>query len=274
MHMQSYPFAVRLLGFAEEDAAMFDARFDEWPGKKYMRLLSGNLQDPDLYIANGENLKAVVDLADLKPSDIRPALLIGAPAVTLPYAFLIKPLSWGLVFETLDKMIESRADALSKLAASGMVAVPERRRRNRVDIDLTDPDDYKQMRTMAPEAGGVLVVDKNPAFRANLADLLLRYNLPVAWVSDEVRAVDVCEKQPISLVMINTSTPGIDPFRLASVLRDTTCARKTVVVLLVSAPFSFDVDKAQRCGVDGYLLKPLAGSHLFAVLKKFLPGLK
>lgn len=274
MQKQSYPFAVRLLGFAEQDAVTFDERFAEWPGKKYVRLLTGNLQDPDLYMANGDNLKAVVELADLRPSDIRPALLIGAPAVPLPYAFLNKPLSWGLVFETLDKLIETRADALSKLAAAGSVAVPERRRRNRVDIDFTDPDDYQRMRAAVPESGGILVVDKNPAFRANLADLLLRYDLPVAWVSDEARAVDVCEKQPIALVMINTSTPGVDPYRLASVVRGTTCSRKTAVVLLLSEPGTYDAENAALCGIDGFLMKPLGSGNLFGVLKKFLPTLR
>lgn len=271
MQNQRFPFAVRLLGFSDEDALTFDRRFSEWPGKTYFRLTEGNLQDPDIYIANGDDLHALVDLADAQPSAIRPALLIGQPPVAVPYLCLAKPLSWGLVFESLDDLINLRADALTKL--SGAVAVPERRRGQRVDVDLTDPEDYKRMRSVAPVDGGVLVVDKNAAFCDVLADLLSRYKLPVSWVSDEKSAIDFCRDQSVALVMINLSTPNIDPYRLAAGLKPITRADKTFVTLLAGPTFVFNSDKARQSGVDGFLLKPISGSYVAAVLKKFLPAL-
>lgn len=273
MTNQTFPFAVRLIGFSDQELDAFEAGFEEGRGKgyAYFRLEEDNLQDPDLYIVNADELKALVTLADLKPSDVRPALLIGSPVVDLPYPRVTRPIEWGVVFEALDELIEKRADALSRLEASDVVTVPERRRRDRLDLDLTDPAEYEKMRTRIPSDGVVLVVDKTSALRDYLSDLLSRQKVPVAWVSDEVEAVELCKQESIAVVMINTSTPGVDPYRLCWAIKEKDSTVKTAVIFLVSKPFEYDLEQARYVGADGFLNKPLASHHLITVLKKFLP---
>lgn len=275
MQIQSFPFAVRLIGFPSQESDIFEATFaiEQGKGYGYFRLADDNLQDPDLYLVNADELKALATLSDLAPSDARPALLVGAPVIALPYACVERPLRWSKLFEALDSLIEKRADALSRLDASGVVSVPERRRRDRVDLDLTDPSEYLRMRASVPDNSGILVVDKNPAFRAYLSDFLMRYNMPVAWVGDEAKAVDMCSQQSIALVMINTSTPGLDPYRLCQAIKEAGRVEKTTVIFLVSKPFVYDTVLARSAGADGFLIKPLASHHLLSVLKKFLPAL-
>ena len=207
MSANSIPFAVRLIGFKPQEIEIFDATFalDQGKGYGYVRLSEDNLQDPDLYIANAEELKALVALSDLRPSDVRPALLVGTPSVALPYPSVERPIRWHRLFDALDKLIEKRADALSRLEASDVVAVPERRRRDRVDIDLTDPAEYQRMRTELPHGGAVLVIDKTPAFRDYIAELLLRNKTEVLWASSEAEAEGACARQRVAVVVVNLS---------------------------------------------------------------------
>lgn len=276
MTHQTFPFAVRLIGFPDQELAAFESAFavEQGKGYSYFHATEHNLQDPDLYIANADELKALVTLVDLKPSDVRPALLVGRPAIELPYPRVVRPVEWPSLFEALDGLVERRADALSRLEASDVVKVPERRRRDRLDLDLTDPAEYERMRAKVPKDGAVLIVDKSPALRDYLADLLARQKVPVAWVSDEVDAVELCQKEPVAAVMINTSTPGVDPYRLCWAIKGKDAPVRTTVMFLVSKPFSYDVEQARFVGADGFLNKPLASHHLITALKKCLPHLR
>jgi CheY-like chemotaxis protein len=273
MISQTFPFAVRLIGFSPEEEASFDENFlvrQTW-GYGYFRLVEDNLQDPDLYIANATQLKALVTLADLRPTEVRPAMLVGMPDVALPYPVVDRPIDWDQLFEMLDELVEKRADVLSRLEASDIVTVPERRRRDRIDLDLTDPAEYEKMRAKVPDNGVVLVVDKGPALRDYLSDLLVRQKVPVLWVNDELQAVEVCKREAVAFVMINTSTPGVDPYRLCWAIKEKDSPVRIAVVFLVSKPFVYDLEQARYVGADGFLNKPLASHHLVTVLKKFLP---
>lgn len=271
MSANSFPFAVRVIGFKPQELEIFDASFALGHGKGsgYFRLDEDNLQDPDLYIADGEDLRALVALSDLRPSDVRPVLLVGTPVVPLPYIGVERPIRWQRLFEALDELIEKRADTLARLEASDVVAVPERRRRRRVDIDLTDPSDYQGMRTELPHGGAVLVVDRTPAFRDHLAELLLRQQVEVLWARGEVEAEGACARQRVAVALINTSLQDVDPYRLCQALKTARPHDRTSVILLANRG-AYEAQRARLAGADGYLTKPVAGHHLVSALKKFM----
>jgi CheY-like chemotaxis protein len=267
-----FPFAVRLIGFSDEETENFEAAFvaGEGNGCGYVILAADNLQDPDLNIANGSQLKALVRLADLRPSEVRPALLVGKPQIELPYPCVERPMRPETLLKALGALIEKRADALSRLEASDVVRVPERRRRDRVDLDLTDPAEYERMRARVAGNGAILVVDKNRAFCDFLAGLLARHNIPVGFAGDEATAIEACRQQPVSVVLINTSTPEVDPYRLCWGVKERESLTKTTVIFLVGKQFAYDSVHARNVGVEGFLSKPVSSHHLLSVLKKFL----
>ena len=275
MQTNNFPFAVRFIGFSADEAAAIEAAFevDQDKGHAYFRLSDDSLQDPDLYLVNAGDLKALAMLSDLRPNDVRPALLVGSSGLSLPYPCVALPMRWDLLFIELDKLIEKRADALSKLDASDMVAVPERRRRDRLDIDLTDPEEYKSMRR-GLSRGGVLIVDKTPVFCQYVSDMLARHRIAVDWVDDAGLAVQRCEQHQVAVVIINTSTPAIDPYQLCAAIKKNSATSDTVVILLVGKSFVYDSMRARMAGSDGMLNKPLSVNHLLAVFRKFLPLLK
>src|SRR6185437_6708238 len=274
MQSHSFPFAVRLIGFPEEEAqAIADSFGGDFSTYGYFRLGDDNLQDPDLYLVNADELKALVALSDIAPGNARPALLVGVPAVPLPYPHLPRPLRRDTLFNALDALVEQRADTLSRLEASSVISVPERRRRNRVDFDLTDPSEYDRMRTRPHAKGGVLLVDKNPAFREYVSELLGRYGIPVDWANTQNKVADDCEDNEYSVVLVNTSTPGIDPYDLCEEIKLVNRVRNPAVIFLVGQPFVYELERARAARVDGYMNKPIASHHLMAVLKKFIPAL-
>lgn len=271
MPKSSFPFAVRLIGFSTEDTALIDARFIERrdEGYSYFCLPEDNLQDPDLFLANATEWKALVALSYLGPSAVRPVLLVGTPEIELPHARVSSPINWPQLMSALDELIEKRADTLARLEASDVVTVPERRRRERLDVDLTDPGEYLRMRR-PPVVGGVMIIDKNSALSDYVAGLLARRKVPVNWADDENAALEFCGKSKISLVMINTSTPMVDPYRLCEGIKARIAERATVI-FLVGKSFSYNQARARQAGCDGFLNKPVTGNCLISILKKFLP---
>jgi CheY-like chemotaxis protein len=269
--IRHYPFAVRLIGFAPDRAAMIEQHFARGQGRGYgyFSLHEDSLQDPDLFLANANDGKTLVALSYLGSSEVRPVLLIGSPEVELPYPCLPHPTDCSNLLDALDKLIEKRADALSRLEASDLVTVPERRRKDRLDLDLTDPSDYWRMRR-PPVTGGVLVIDKNAVLADYIAELLIRRKVPVWWTSDEASAIGMCKKQKMSIILTNTSTPTVDPYRLCETVK-AEIAERVAVIFLVGKAFTYDQEQARRVGCEGFLTKPLTSSHLISTLKKFLP---
>lgn len=268
-----YPFALRLIGFGDPEANKLETIFsaEREKGYGYFRLLEDNLQDADLYIANGEDIKALVKLSHLSHGEVRPALLIGQPVIPMPHPVIDRPVQAQRLFAELDALVEKRADALARLEASDIIAVPERRRRDRLDLDLTDPAEYQRMRRQ-PAAGGVLVIDKSAMLRDYLAGVLARQALHVAWVKEADAAVKYCNERQVSVVLINTSLPGIDPYALCQQIKRNNSVRTTSVIMLTGKPFVYEPLKARCAGCDGFLNKPLAPHHLLSALRKFLPS--
>lgn len=273
MQKRNFPFAVRLVGFSEAETGAFDAAFSQAASKhfRYARLADSNLRDADLYIVNAGQLRALVTLAHLQPGDARPALLVGTPEVDLPYPRVDAPIRWPVLLAALDSLVEKRFTALSRLQAAAHVVVPERRRRERLDLDLTDPAEYLRMRAPAPRDGMVLVVDRGTVLRDHLDALLARHRVPVILAGNERRAVELCRQQPAAIAMINTATPGVDPYRLCRALKAQEPAAATAVIFVTGKTFVYDEQQALAAGAAGFLAKPLVAHHLVSLVKKFLP---
>jgi len=274
MPAEKFPFAVRLVGFAPEEALVLTALLAQVPdvstnpGPGYFCLSDDSLQEPDLLIANGAELSALAALSTLASGEVRPALIVGDPVLALPYPSVLRPVEADSLHAELQQLVERRADALAELAASGLPALPERRLRQRLDFDLTDPAEYEALRHPGSR-GAVLVVDRNASFQAHLERLLQPYSIPVVWAGSEAEAARVASSRAVAVALVNTAMQ-LDPYRLSAMLRQGGGPLIPAVVLLVSAPFVYDRSKAQASGVAGLLDKPVADHHLKAVLKKLM----
>ncbi|MGN6390022.1 MAG: response regulator [Burkholderiaceae bacterium] len=271
MQNDTLPIVIRFIGFSQEEDEMLAAMLPIAQDRKirYARLPEGSLRDPDLFLANGDELKTMVVLADLRPNDVRPALLIGTPDITLPYPCIARPIRWQELFDNLDRLV-ARRDAILARMPSGAVAIPERRRRERLDLDLTDPAEYRKMRAAASVRGGILVVDRTPAFRDYLADTLAGRDLAVEWTTGAHHALAICNQQPVSVVLIDAATPGIDPYRLCADIRFRMHERRVAVILLTGSRTEYDIERGTAAGCDGFFSKPVLPHQILPMLGKFV----
>ena len=268
------PFAVRLLGFSPAESARLDSMLSDAPGAgpSYFCLHDYSLQEPDVVIANGDSAAAVARLDCLPPGALHCTLVIGAPGATV-WPTLARPLERLVLHDVLADLLDQRVQAQAACVARGERLRPERRRRLRIGPDTEPPDFYARLRHGPPD-GAVLIVDKECTFRNHVARVMgarpPAQQRSLAWTDSLRAAVRLCAETPVSLVMINTAAPGIEPYELCSSIKSQQGAERTPVVFLVEQSFRYDSVRARRAGARGMLTTPVAGRHLMLTFQKLL----
>lgn len=277
MHSPAHPHAVRLIGFTPADSAALGAalRQSAPAGPHYYCLLEDSLQEPDLYLVRADDAAALTLLAGLPAGEATPALLVGPAAPALPYPSIDWPADTLRLHQRLGELVARRAQALARLAARGQLPVPIERRRNpRLDVDLSDSSpgaaSLYASRRKPPPSGAILIVDKGGAFRDHVAKVVGAGRLPVEWTDSAGAAVRLCDETAVSLLMINTATPMVDPYRLCADVKGLPTAARTAVVFLVTRGFPYDAPRARAAGVRGLLDKPVADRHLYTAIRKLM----
>lgn len=271
MHAAAKPsFAVRLIGFDRQEGSQLAAALAGSPaaGPAYFCLLDESLQEPDVFLANGDDGAALAQLESAGPCPVQPALVIGGEADACRWPILGKPPDGARLHTLLSQLMTRREQALGELAAPGRPLALDRRRHPRLGEEPA-ADGFDSRRQPPPD-GAVLIIDKGGSFRDHVAEMLPTRRAPVEWTDSAPAAVRLCDETPVSLVMINTSTPGIDPYALCSAIKAQGGAGRTAVVFLVSRNFAYDSVRAKDAGVRGLLDKPVADRHLVAALHKLL----
>ncbi|MFC5480241.1 response regulator [Massilia suwonensis] len=262
MHAQKTPTAVRLLGFSPCATAHLATLLASAPrsGPLYACLHEDSLQEPDIVLADGTSPAALAWLDGMRCPP--PALVIGGMA-RASYTQLSPPFEPDELYACMVKLLAERRRALMLLSARGEPLLAERRRRPRLGPDAGCPSERQP-----PRDGKVLIVDKGGAFRDHLAGLVGPSRLAIAWTDSAPMAVRLCDETPVSLAMINTAAPGIDPYGLSRDIKAQQGAEKTAVVLLVGRTFNYDSTLAHGAGVRGLLDKPVGDRSLVAMLQR------
>jgi CheY-like chemotaxis protein len=270
MHAPRYPFTVRLVGFAPAECAQLEQLLAHAPraGPLYFCLHDDSLQEPDLYIANGDCPAALARLCCMPPGALQPVLVIGGDGAC-HHRTLKRPVTAAELCDALADLLDTRVQTMAVLAARGERSLPERRRRPRLEPDTEGPAWYDHLRRGPPE-GAVLIIDKGNTFRDHVARVLGTRPRAVEWTDSSHTAVRLCDETPVSLVMINTTTPGIDPYGLSSAIKSQQGAGRTAVLFLVGQSFKYDSLRARDAGVRGLLDQPVADRHLVATFQKLL----
>lgn len=269
--MHKYPFAIRLAGFDPDERPRLANALAKAPGDGpgYFCLLDDSLQDPDLIITNGDDLKSLARLMATPPTALQPAIVVGDAALEFPYPRIARPLDMARLYSMLEELLQRRAEALVQLTSRGLPLLTERRRKPRLDLDVTDPKEYLKRRKPPPK-GAVLIIDKSSALRDHLDQLMGAGKMSIEWTDSAAAAVRLCEETPVSLVLINTSTPVIDPYGLTAAIKSQRGGERIAVVLLVGPGFHYHSARAKAAGVRGMLDKPVADQHLVNTLKKLM----
>jgi len=270
MHLSSRPFTVRLIGFSALESAQLEALLAWAPGAgpSYSCLHDDSLQEPDMYIANGDSSTALTRLGSLPPGSLQPALVIGTPQTGL-WPALARPVEPPLLYGALATLLDNRVQVLVQQCTRSRRVLAERRRRPRLAPDCETPAFYTRQRR-GPVDGAVLIVDKECRLRNQVARVLGPRRVPVEWTDSLCAAVRLCDETPISLVLINTAAAGIEPYEFCSSIKSQEGAERTPVVFLVEQAFQYDSVRARQAGARGMLDTPVAGRHLMLTFQKLL----
>ena len=267
-----YPYAVRLIGFSLAEQSDISALLAQAPlaGPSYVCLHPDSLQSPDLYIVNGDDLVALARLSGANPSAIRPAVIVGAMMADFPFPQITRPLTMFRLYEALGELLDERSRALTLLDTSELPSQAERRRQQRLDVDVTDPRVNENRRQPIPR-GAIVIVDNNAELRDRVATLLSPIKASVEWTDSASAALRLCDETPVSLVLVNTAAVhGLDPYQLSAAIKRQRSALRIAVVFLTNRAFHYDMIKARAARVRGLLDTPVEDRHLVGMLTQLM----
>jgi two-component system OmpR family response regulator len=117
----------------------------------------------------------------------------------------------------------------------------------------------------------LLVVDDEPTVRELLSDTLRFVGFAVTSAATGAEAVDIAEREPPDLILLDVMLPGIDGFEVVRRLRSAAGPRRHVPVLFLTARDApADKINGLTLGGDDYVTKPFNLQELIARIRAVL----
>lgn len=111
----------------------------------------------------------------------------------------------------------------------------------------------------------VLVAEDNQDLAGNLIDFLELKSCTVDWAANGRQALNLVEKQPYDLIVLDIMMPGPDGLKVCRQLRQSNI--DTPVLFLTARDTLDDKLEGFATGGDDYLVKPFSMEELFARLQ-------
>jgi hypothetical protein len=146
---------VEILGFPVSQVDLFASTLASAADSGFIyRVMAAGPEIADAFVANADNVQAMVALQLRSPDKARPAVLVGEDAWDTAWPLVDPRWMWSQLFKVLHQSVlhafDLRRAAHGRLARTDRWPHAERRRRGRLDLDLTEPDVYAAMRRAVP----------------------------------------------------------------------------------------------------------------------------
>ena len=106
----------------------------------------------------------------------------------------------------------------------------------------------------------LLLVDDEEGFRAAIARRLTKRGLNPLQAADGVECLDILEKTPFDVVVLDVKMPGMNGIEVLKVIKQ--AYNKTQVILLTGNVAISDGVEGIKAGAFDYLTKPIEIAHL------------
>ena len=113
----------------------------------------------------------------------------------------------------------------------------------------------------------ILVVDDEQEMRKLIEVMLSNTDFKITSISDGETALDVLQKEPIDLVLLDVMMPKIDGFEVCKRIRQFS---SVPIIFLTAMDANADKVKGLNLGADDYIVKPFTGSELIARMQAVL----
>jgi two-component system chemotaxis response regulator CheY len=120
----------------------------------------------------------------------------------------------------------------------------------------------------------VLIVDDSPTMRQLLAFSLKRIRgVTIVEAKDGMEGLKKVTTDTFDLALIDINMPVMDGLKLIHMIRTEENMDELPIVVITTEGADADKERALELGANEYLTKPVQGSEVLAIAKKFLVGL-
>ncbi len=121
----------------------------------------------------------------------------------------------------------------------------------------------------------VLVVDDSPTMRQLLGFSLKRIRgVKVVEAKDGMEGLKKVTTDVFDLALIDINMPVMDGLKLIHMIRNEENLHDLPIVVITTEGGEADKERAMELGANEYLTKPVQGTEVVALAKKFLPGVE
>lgn len=117
----------------------------------------------------------------------------------------------------------------------------------------------------------ILAVDDSPVMQ-RLIQRTLEGTYRVLVAGDATDALAAIYQEPIALVLLDVSMPGIDGLELCRTVRSLPQFKTLPIVMLTGRDGAFDRVQGRLAGATEYLTKPFDADQLHQTIARFLDG--
>lgn len=120
----------------------------------------------------------------------------------------------------------------------------------------------------------VLIVDDSPTMRQLLAFSLKRIRgVTIVEAKDGMEGLKKVTTETFDLALIDINMPVMDGLKLIHMIRTEENMEELPIVVITTEGADADKERALELGANEYLTKPVQGSEVLMVARKFLVGL-
>ena len=117
----------------------------------------------------------------------------------------------------------------------------------------------------------VLSVDDSPIVQTRIKRALSEH-CEVLLANDAMSALHLLARQPVDLLLLDVTMPGIDGIELCQTLRRMSKFTQLPIIMLTAKDKSYDRALAEMVGATEYLTKPLDDAKLIAIVNQYTKG--
>ena len=117
----------------------------------------------------------------------------------------------------------------------------------------------------------VLSVDDSPIVQTRIKRALSEH-CQVLLANDAMSALHILARQPVDLLLLDVTMPGIDGIELCQTLRRMSKFTQLPIIMLTAKDKSYDRALAEMVGATEYLTKPLDDAKLIAIVNQYTKG--
>ncbi|WP_086932673.1 response regulator [Agarilytica rhodophyticola] len=116
----------------------------------------------------------------------------------------------------------------------------------------------------------ILVVDDNPSNRRLVCELLADIGVETESASSGEQAIELCQQESFSLILMDIQMPGLDGFETTKCLRDMeTNGARTPIVALTAHAVEEEKSTLLKSGMDDFLSKPIGETELKELMSRW-----